>query len=146
MFLSNCPLPIYAGVATLNDIDGFAVNYTVAYSDTNNTGTFFECSASGGVFGANTVIKDYGATLFDFIPYGWLGYIADFLTTVFQRVYAIFTLISFFVAPLNFSIFGYTIADLAGIPLMIVISVYAMCYIFVGAMVYKILSPFSGVG
>lgn len=146
MFLSNCPLPIYAGVANLNTINGFAINYTVTYSASNNTGTYFECQASGGLFGVNTVIKDYGATLFDFIPYGWLGYIADFLTSLFQRLYAVFTLLSFFIAPTNFNILGYTLDDLSGIPLMVVIMVYGISYIFIGSWLYKTVSPFSGSG
>lgn len=147
MFLMNCPLPIYDGVATLNSIEGFALNYTVSYGNgTVNDGTRFECNASNGLFGANTVIIPYGETLFDFIPYGFLGYLSDSITTLFQRVQAMFTLVSYFVTPSNFNILGYTLADLGGFALLIIVILYAVCYIFIGIMLYKVISPFSGVG
>ena len=149
MYLMNCPLPIYNGVATLTSIDGFALNYTIAYNNTvDSNGTFFRCSLdllSNPHFNASAEIKEYGYTLFSAIPIGWLGYVADSLTVLWQRIYAFFTLVSFFVTPTNFNILGYTIADLAGIALMIVIGIYGLCYLFIGAMLYKLFSPFSGV-
>lgn len=146
MFLMNCPLPIYDGVATLNSIEGFALNYTVTYGNgTTNTGTMFECSIQdGNLFNANTIIKEYGATLFDFIPYGWLGFVADFLTGVFQQLQALFTLISYFVTPTGFNIAGFTIDDLSGQALLLIILIYGFCYTVIGTMLYKVLSPFGG--
>jgi hypothetical protein len=157
MFLINCPLPIYDGVATLVSIDGFALNYTVVYgsgavdgggSAQNFNGTFFECQLdllSTPHFNANTIIKEYGATtLFGTVPYGWLGYVADFFTSVFQSLQAVFTLISFFVTPSGFNIAGFTIDDLSGQALLIVIMIYGFCYVTIGIMLYKVLSPFGG--
>lgn len=149
MYLMNCPLPIYNGIATLNSIDGYALNYTIAYNNTvDSNGTFFRCSLdllSNPHFNASSEIKEYGYTLFSAIPIGWLGFVSDSLTVLGQRIYAFFTLVSFFVTPSNFNLLGYTIADLTGIALMIVIGAYGLCYLFIGAMVYKIVSPFSGV-
>lgn len=146
MYLMNCPLPVYQGNVTNLNIDGFSVTYNVTYSSSNSTGSLFECYTTGNLFGVNEIVKDYGATAFGAIPYGWLGYTADSLTILFQRVQALFTLISFFISPTNFNILGYTIADISGIALMFVIAIYALCYISVGAWLYKTFSPFSGVG
>jgi hypothetical protein len=151
IFLMNCPMPIFNGIATLNSIDGYAVNYTVSYPALNGTateGTKFICTIDSITqnFSASTSIEPYGATLFDFIPFGWLGYLADILTAMFQSVQAIFTLISFFVAPTNFNILGFTLSDLSGLALAAIVSLYALCYVSIGAMLYKVLSPFSGAG
>jgi hypothetical protein len=134
IFLQNCPMPIYAGIATLTDIDDFSVTYTVEYSATNNTGTYFECSIDSitGQPSANTVIKQYGATLFDTIPYGWLGYVADYISAGFARLQAYVTIIVFAVTPVNFDIMGYTIDDLSGVALVVVIGIYIFCYIGIG--------------
>lgn len=146
----NCPLPIYNGIATLNSIDGYVLNYTISYNNTvTSDGTFFRCSLdllSNPHFNASGEIKEYGYTLFSAIPIGWLGYVSDSLSVLWQRIYAFFTLVGFFVLPTNFNILGYTISDLTGIALMIVVALYGMCYLFIGGMVYKLFSPFSGVG
>lgn len=149
MFLMNCPLPIYNGIPTLHTIEGFAINYTVSYTNaTDGQGASFECLADGGstTFFAQRIVKDYGQTLFDFIPIGFLAYLSDSITTLFQRVQSMFTLISYFVTPTNFNILGYTLADLGTFALLIVIIIYAICYIVVGIMLYKVISPFSGAG
>ena len=151
IFLMNCPMPIFNGIATLNSIDGYAVNYTISYPTLNGTsteGTKFICTIDSITqnFSASTSIEPYGATLFDFIPFGWLGYLADVLTAMFQSVQAVFTLIAFFMTPTNFNILGFTLADLSGIPLFSIIALYALCYVSIGVMLYKMLSPFAGVG
>ena len=146
MFLANCPLPIFDQVATANDIVGFAVNYTVTFGNgTDTDGSFFECTAEDGLFGVSVTVKEYGATLFSAIPIGWLGYLADSITVLFERLYAVFTLITYFVTPANFNILGYGLADVDGIALMLIIGIYALCYIAVGVWIYKTVSPFSGV-
>ena len=150
MFLMNCPMPIYNGDVSNLDILGFSVNYTVTYysslSDFN--GTFFQCSLDSitGAFTVSAISKPYDATLFSVIPIGWYGYLADFLVTMFARLEAMFILIGFFVLPTGFNILGITIDDLSGYALMLVISIYGLSYIAIGAMIYKIVSPFAGVG
>ena len=150
MFLMNCPMPIYNGDVSNLDIIGFGVNYTVTYysSVTDFNGTFFQCSLDSitGAFTVSAISKPYDATVFSVIPIGWYGYLADFFVALFARLEAFFILVSFFVSPTNFNILGITISDLTGVSLMLVISLYALCYIAVGAMTYKLLSPFSGVG
>ena len=138
MYLMNCPLPIYDGVATLQSVDDFSLNYTVAYGSgassggvaQNFNGTYFECSVTNHLNGGNTIIKEYGATtLFGTIPYGYLGYIADWITAQFQHIQAFFTMVAFLLTPVNFDVFGYTISDLSGVALMVVIGVYILAYI-----------------
>ena len=153
MFLMNCPLPIYNGDVTNLDIIGFSVNYTVTYyqSITNFNGTFFECSYTPNPdpdldLSVNAISKEYDSTLFSVIPIGWYGYLADFLVTIFARLEAMFILIGFYVTPTGFNILGYTINDLSGTALLVVIGIYGLCYVAIGIMMYKILSPFSGVG
>ena len=100
-FITNCPLPIYQGNVTDVDIQGLNVVYNVTYSGINNqTGSMFQCSFVNGnppLFGVSEVVKEYGYTLFDFIPIGWLGYIADTLTAVAQKIQAQLTVIWLFV-------------------------------------------------
>lgn len=150
MYLLNCPDPIYDGVATLQTIEGFRVNYTTSFGNTTEgDGTFFICSIDDitGNFQASTVIKPYGsASFFDVIPIGWLGYVSDWISNQLQKVQAFFTLLTFVLIPVNFSILGYTLADLSGVALMVVIALYAFAYIFIGAWLYKTISPFAGGG
>lgn len=151
MFLMNCPYPIFDGIATNATISGFSVDYDITYGNgTDNQGSFFICfNANEGLElpiaeSVSIVIKDYGATAFDFIPYGWLGYVADWFSSAFQKGGAFFTLVSYIVTPANFNVLGFTLEDLGGIGLLFVVFLYALCYISVGAWVYKTISPFGG--
>lgn len=154
MFLMNCPFPIYNGEATVNSIDGYTVNYTVSKSNlikNNFNGTRFDCTidplSGPPQIGVSTAILQYGASTFwGTIPYGWIGYLSDTLGNLLDRMQAMFTIVGFFITPSNFNILGYTLGDLSGMALFVIVAVYAMCYIFIGIMIYKIVSPFSGVG
>lgn len=150
VFLINCPLPIYDGIAVLNSINGYSINYTVTHGNTTEgDGTLFICSIDSitGAFTASTVIKPYGsASFFDVIPIGWLGYVADTITSAFDSVYHVFVLLSFFITPTNFNILGFTLDDLTGQALFMVIAIYGLCYIAIGILIYKVVSPFSGAG
>lgn len=81
----SCPLPIYDGVATLDSIEGLQLIYTVDYGNgTGIEGTYFECYVDEITdnLAATGTIKEYGATAFDIIPIGNLGYLADWLTAI----------------------------------------------------------------
>jgi len=151
MFLINCPAPSYDGEynASNVDIDGFAVLLDTAPANVTfgGLGTVFRCFVDGlstppgyEVIMSN---KDYQVTTLGF-PSGWFIYAGDFIGSSFQRLTQVFTLISYFVTPTNFNILGFTLEDLSGIALMMVVSLYALCYIAIGVLVYKILSPFAG--
>lgn len=130
IYLNNCPMPIYDGVATITDVNDFGVTYTLVNGNgTSNEGTYFECSVTAHLNGANTIIKEYGATLFSTIPYGWLGYIADYITSGFQHLQAFFTMVVYLLTPVNIDVFGYTISDINGLALVFVIGIYIFAYV-----------------
>jgi hypothetical protein len=78
------------------------------------------------------------------IPMGAFFFIGDYIAVIGDKLLAVFTLIGFYLTPINFEILGYTIDDLALLAQMAIISIYGFCYIMIGIMIYKILSPFSG--
>jgi len=112
-FIINCPYPIYEGViANVGDlaVDGVFVKYNVTHNrdingntttnDQDKVGTRFECDSNGVSAGT----REYGKTLFDFIPYGWLGYTADSITAFFSSVQArVVLLFIYFDAPAQVS-------------------------------------------
>lgn len=155
MFLINCPSPIYHGVATNLNTDGLTVNYTLTQTNYSGhgsfNGTYFQCyDGNAGIPGlepaptVTAVIKEYGATAFDTIPFGWLGYIADYLTHVFQKLQAFVVLLGYFATPANFSILGYGLDDLSGLSLMLIVGIYVFAYIPIFLFAYKAISPFVG--
>lgn len=152
MFLINCPLPSFDGQynATNVTIDGFAVilnQTTVSYG---GDGTVFRCLIAPltpfPAFQVTMTNKNYQSVNAFGFPDGWFFYAGDFIGSALQRINQLFTLIGFFVTPTNFNILGFTLADLSGIPLMMVITMYALCYIAIGILIYKVVSPFSGAG
>lgn len=149
MFLMNCPMPTVNVLPTLTNITGFNVEYTMNYSTAHaNTVTVFECYLNGENYAVNTVVYDPDEGFFSLFDnaFAWMGYIFSSAQALFQKMYAFGTLVTFFITPTNFNIFGYTIADLSGMALSIVVIIYAMCYIAIGAFLYKVLVPSGGVG
>ena len=154
LFIANCPSPIFEGVATDLDISGFAVVYNVTHSkdingntttnDQDKVGTKFECTMVNGLFQVSTTTRQYGATLFSVIPYGWVGYISDWLSLQLSKMQAMFTLLAYFVTPANFDIMGFTLNDVGGMGLVVIIALYAFAYLPILIFAYKTLSPFVG--
>lgn len=152
LFIANCPAPIFEGIVTDLNIDGFAVIYNVTHNrdingnvtanDQDKVGTEFECTFVNDQFQVSTATRQYGATLFDFIPYGWFGYVADWLSQQLSKVGALFTLIAFVVAPANFNVLGFSLDDLNGLSVMIIVGLYVFAYIPIVLFAYKALSPF----
>lgn len=97
-FLINCPYPMYEGVAQNVAITDVYVTYTIAHDkdingnatsiDRDKVGTEFECTVTDGLFGVSTATRQYGATLFDVINYGYTGYLSDAITQFFQKAQA----------------------------------------------------------
>lgn len=150
MFLMNCPLPAYDAQwnATNVTIKGFTVilnnSAGVAYG---GDGTVFRCRidelASGTGFQVLMTNKDYKEVTLGF-PSGWFKYAGDWIGSAFQRINNMFALVGFFVLPTGFNIIGFAFEDLTGYALFIIVFIYALCYLFIGAMMYKIISPFVG--
>lgn len=98
--MTNCPLPVYQGNVTDVDISGVNVVYNITYSGVNNqTGSLFQCSYTTEplLLSVSEVTKEYGYTVFDFIPIGWLGYVADSVTALAQKIQAQLTVIWLYV-------------------------------------------------
>lgn len=151
MFLMNCPMPTINVLPTLVNITGFNVNYNLNYSTAHaNTVTVFECYIDSITeeFGASAVVYDPDEGFFSLFDnaFAWMGYMYSSAQALFQKMYAFGTLVSYYISPMNFNVLGYTIDDLAGIALSVVIIIYSLCYIAVGAMMYKILVPSGGTG
>jgi hypothetical protein len=156
----TCKLPIYNGVYNL-------INQTTTYDvDLNGTavapsglfgasspfvGTFFNCyDANAGGLGpislaTATIIKEYGANCYAVIPCGMLGYVGDYLSAVAAKLQAMFTLVAFYLTPINFNILGFTIADMSPMAQMAILGLYGFDYIMIGVFIYKVLSPYTGV-
>lgn len=135
MKTATCPLPT---LSTIDYHNGTVVN--------DNRGAYYQCyfNISGEVFQVN--IGYYNSTIFSTIPNGWLTYVGQTITDLADVLFGVGSLFVAFISPLGFNIFGYGIGDLAGIGLAFVITLYALSYAFITAMIYKIFSPFVGSG
>jgi hypothetical protein len=135
-----CPLPSQSG---LWNSSGTIVltGATYNYPNVGNQTITLTCT---GIHTTNGVDYLYGAPG---VALGVFFYIGDYVSEILaNKVSAFFTIVYYILTPANFNVLGYTISDLAGIALMFVIAIYAICYIAVGAWLYKVLSPFAGAG
>jgi len=79
------------------------------------------------------------------VAIGVFYFINDYVSEVLaNKGGAFFTILFYMLTPANLDFLGYTIDDLTGVPLIFILSVYIMCYIAIGALLYKIISPFAG--
>lgn len=79
------------------------------------------------------------------VAIGVFYFINDYISELLgNKVSAFFELIAFVLSPASLNFLGYTIADLTGVALMVVIGIYLMCYITIGVMIYKFITPFAG--
>lgn len=107
-FLLNCPLPISNGVITFGNpaiVDGLRLNYTVntggsyqAFGSSNYNGTYFDCYLDHLAFPpdnptAIAITKNYGATLFSVIPYGWYAWVGDSVSVFVGKVQPFLTMV-----------------------------------------------------
>lgn len=137
----NCPSPIATGQdqLLLNGTLAFGMNVTHNLTNGTDYGTFYKCEFDplSGPNGATTFYAFYenyqDTTLWGTVPIGWFAYLQDWLTNTTDKIIAFFTLIAFFLTPINFNIVGYSIDDISGIGLMLVIAIYGFAYIGIGA-------------
>lgn len=140
----NCPMPAISGLVNVTGV--------ITYSDAT-----YNWRNGGGGTGAQppaTLTCTEVHTLEDFdylygsptVPFAGFGFfIGDFISEIIaNKLPALFELIGFLLSPASLNILGFTIADIEGFPLMMVIAIYIMCYIAIGALLYKIISPFAG--
>lgn len=140
----NCPMPAISGLVN--------VTGTITYSDAT-----YNWRNGGGGTGAQPpatltctevhTIEDfdylYGQPTLPFAGFGF--FIGDWISELLaNKLPAFFEMLGFLLSPASLNILGFTISDLSGFALMGVIAIYLMCYIAIGAMMYKIISPFAG--
>lgn len=116
-----CPFPLYDAIDYLNG--------TIDYDPPTGDGTFYLCTPSG----QSTIINEYDATLFDTIPYGWLGYISDWLTALVTKLSAMTGIIGIFSSatiPVNLI----TEAPILAVP-------YAVIFLILGMGIYLLVHP-----
>lgn len=134
-----CPIPLYNTHDYLNN--------TYTY---NNGGMYYQCfwddlSVPESIH-ITMIAKSYNATAFGGVPTGWLDYVGDSIATFFIKVGAVGNLLSYFLTPIGFNILGYGFDDIGLTAQLFVIVVYVFMYFSIGAMAYKIISPFAGGG
>lgn len=138
LFLINCPPPIYNGVVTDADFEGFTVVYNVTISNSTSSfdGTYFDCYLEDTAppatdFRLNVISKPYDTTLFSAIPIGYFGFLSDTISFQAGKAVNYGTLLSFVLTPANFNVLGYGLDDIGGFALGIIIMIYLIAYIFI---------------
>jgi len=136
----SCPLPSQSGLWNSSGTIMY-VGGTYNYPNVGNQTLTLTCTYVHTLDGIDYY---YGQPA---VAIGVFFFVGDYISEILaNKVSAVMEIVFYILTPANFSVFGYTINDLSGIALMIIIGIYAFCYIAIGAMLYKILSPFSGVG
>jgi len=154
----SCPLPIREGTVVNGTLtfNGNTLTYELTHGhdingnptsvEKDQVGSYFRCGEDNA-FTADVTTKQYSAVDNTFgFPIGWFGYTSDTITAIIQKVVALFTIMSSYLTPVDFNILGFTLADLGPVATMAVISIYIFCYIMIALLIYKVISPFSGVG
>lgn len=145
----NCPMPEASGLWSQPASNGLGDNSTFLQrngetynvpSDTNSTLTL-TCTPVHTAAGVNYAFgRGLGVAI------GVFYYINDYISEFFFKAGALLQLIAYILSPINFDIMGFTIADLDGISLMVVIGLYIFAYIPIGIFIYKAITPFAGFG
>lgn len=135
----NCPLPSITGLWNNTGTIEYSGG-TYNYPDVGTQVITLTCTQ---VHTLNGFDYAYGSPTIPFA--GFPFFVGDFVSEILaNKLTAFFELLGFLLTPASLNVLGYTIADLSGFPLMAVITMYIMCYIAIGAMLYKIISPFAG--
>lgn len=134
----SCPMPSQTGLWNSSGV----LQYTGAtynYPSVSNQTLTLTCTNIHTTDGVDYLYGSPGVAI------GVFFFVGDYISELFaNKVLAVFTLIGFVLSPANFNFLGYTLDDIVGVPLMFVISIYVFSYIFIGAMLYKIITPFAG--
>lgn len=98
-FVANCPYPIFEGTVsniqsvpasnpiriTYNINHGHDINGNITNDQSKMVGTVFRCeidhTSSIPTYGVVTGTREYGDKLFSAFPWGYLGYLSDYLST-----------------------------------------------------------------
>lgn len=150
----GCPMPSQTGLWNNTGTITYT-NYTYNYEAVNLNTLTLTCSEihtldgydyQFGVFEVQPFFSN--GTGFQFgVAIGWAFYLGDAISEIFaNKLVAIFTIVSYFLAPINFDIFGFTLADISGVALMVIIGIYIFAYLPIAIFLYKVITPFAGLG
>lgn len=146
MFLMGCPMPLWSTFPNNTSIEGFAVTYDTIRNDTFANNIYvFDCFIDPVSDNRGLTVTAYLSSSGFFANFSnlfaTLGFLYFAFQTAFANAIAMFTLITFYLTPINFDILGFTIADIGGQGLALVVFIYAICYISIGLMIYKLVNP-----
>lgn len=151
IFLMNCPYPINGGRANNTNIVGLTVNYTL-WRDTSNGDyhlTLFDCVidplSAPPHRGVSVTVLTTANNWFN-VAGSYLAYTMNGIFAVASQIQHLLVLFSFILTPANFAILGYTLDDLSGSALMVVVSVYIFAYTMIGSWLFITFNPFKGSG
>ena len=148
----SCPLPLNSATANVS-LNGSAIVVTNITRDSSSGDyhvTTFNCYDANEGFSpsapsVSTTVYTTANNWFG-ITTGYLFYLSEIISDIVQKIIAMFTIMASFLTPVNFTILGYTLADLGAVATMAVITIYIFCYLMIAIMIYKVISPFTGVG
>lgn len=149
IFLMNCPYPINGGTATNINIDGLTANYTLVRDASNSTNyhlTVFNCEVTDPdipTYSANIIVYETANNWFD-VGTSYLAYIMNYIFSFTKQIQGALTLFSFILTPANFEILGFTLNDLSGVAVAIVVILYLFSYAMIVAWLYVTFNPFKG--
>lgn len=144
----GCPMPSITGLWSQPESNGQGVNATnlqysgatYNYPNVGNQTLTLTCTE---VHTLDSFDYAYGSPTVAFA--GTIFFISDWLSElIVNKLAAFFTILFYILTPANLNFLGFTIADLTGVALMAIIGLYILCYIAIGALLYKIISPFAG--
>ena len=134
-----CPMPSITGLWNASGVIQYS-GATYNYPSVSNMTLTLTCTP---IHTLDSFDYAYGSPTVAFA--GTIFFISDWLSELIaNKLVAFFTILFYILTPANFNILGFTIADLSGVALMLIIGIYALCYIAIGALLYKIVSPFAG--
>lgn len=148
IFLMNCPYPINGGIANNTNIEGLTVTYDLIRDNSTSDYhlTLFDCSVTDPDIPTYSATTTVLTTANDWFNAGAnnIIYIMNYIFSFSHQIQGALTLFSFILTPANFEILGYTLDDLSGIAVAVVVMLYLFSYAMIVAWLYVTFNPFKG--
>lgn len=148
IFLMNCPYPLTGAIANNTNIDGLTVTYDIVYDNSTEDYhlTIFHCEVTDPNTPLYAVSTEVLTTSNDWFNVGtsYFAYAMQYIQSFAQKAIGGLTLFSFILTPANFSILGYTLADLGGIALATVVMLYLFSYAMIITWLWVTFNPLKG--
>lgn len=148
IFLMNCPYPINGGIAQNTNIEGLTVTYDLVRDNSTQDYnlTLFDCEVTDPdipLYAVSTTVLTTPNDWFN-VAGSYLAYLMNYIFSVTGQVNGALTLFSFILTPANFEIMGFTLSDLSGSAVMIVVGLYLVSYAIIISWLYVTFNPFKG--